>query len=152
MLRDTANTHATSMYGAIWFSHLDDSSTNGMLYRDAVAKQCDYVDQFLYYSQGCDRFKGVGYTIQYNYTALHGALLFEKLANEALIRRGTSNFEISVETTIQPLPVTTVEKRIGAGTDAFLAWFLVSTFVHDIILNVPCTINGVSLLLCAGCR
>lgn len=68
----------------------------------------------------------MGYIVQYNFTAIHASLVFEGLATEALVRHGTKNTNISVETTIFPLPITKVEENIGAGTDAFLIWFLVS--------------------------
>lgn len=118
-------------YGAIWFSHFQDSirsSGNGSLYNESVIAQCGYLSLLTNYnySSNCARFGGVGYVVQYNHTALHAALLFETLANEALVRHATSNPDFVVETSIAPLPVTTVESNIGAGEDAFLVWFLVS--------------------------
>lgn len=63
--------------------------------------------------------------IQYNHTAIHAALVFEAIANEALVRRGTQRLDYTVSATIAPLPVTDTEDNIGAGEDAFAAWFLV---------------------------
>lgn len=87
---------------------------------------CSLAEARFNFTSDCSRFSGVGYTIQYNYTALHAALLFEQIANEALARHGSKNMNINVETTILPLPVTPIERSVGAGLNAFLAWFLVS--------------------------
>jgi hypothetical protein len=95
-----------------------------------VMAQCSATNQLLNYTTECSRFNGVGYTIQYNFTAIHASLLFEQVANEALVRRGTNNADITIETIISPLPVTSSEEKIGAGIDAFLAWFLVSTVLN----------------------
>jgi hypothetical protein len=130
MLQTAAREYPYTLYGAIWFSHFQDSFlvTSGSLYNETVIGQCLATYNLVNYSSGCERFDGVGYTVQYNYTALHAALLYEKLANEALARYGSNNSNISVETTIAPLPVTQIEQSIGAGMDSFLAWFLVSKF------------------------
>lgn len=42
------------------------------------------------------------------------------------MRHATSNDNFKVETTIYPFPVTANEKRISAGENAFVTWFLVS--------------------------
>ena len=132
MLNATSSEHAHTIYGAIWFSHFQDSMSNGTSYSSEVSAQCVVTNQLLNYTAECSRFNGVGYTVQYNFTAIHAALHFEQVANEALVRRGTSDDTITVETIISPLPVTKVEEKIGAGIDAFLAWFLVSTYIYDI--------------------
>jgi hypothetical protein len=126
----TSDSNAFARYGAVWFSHFEESITNGGSYYSSVAAQCSAVIDRLNYSVGCSRFNGVGYTVQYNFTALHAALVFESMATEALVRHGTKNPEIRVVTTIAPLPVTKVEENIGAGTDAFLIWFLVSRLMY----------------------
>jgi hypothetical protein len=128
MVQTIASQYPLTLYGAIWFTHFQDTEigTDGNLYNETVIAQCRASTNLLNYSSDCSRFDGVGYTIQYNYTALHAALLFENLANQALARHGTNNSDINVETTIAPLPVTAVEQSIGAGMDSFLAWFLVS--------------------------
>lgn len=128
MLNATGSQHPYTLYGAIWFSHFHDSTSNGTSYNSQITAQCSVTNQLLNYSTECSRFNGVGYTVQYNFTAIHAALLFEQVANEALLRRGTSDNSITVETIVSPLPVTKMEEKIGAGIDAFLAWFLVSTY------------------------
>lgn len=128
--------YAHSKYGAVWFTHDQTSVTNGRLYNESVIEQCSFVSSLLTYRQDCVRYGGVGYVIQYNYTALHAALMFEALANEALVRHATDNLEFTVEATIAPLPITNVEKKIGAGEDAFAVWFLVSTVPAGDLSNI----------------
>jgi hypothetical protein len=130
--------HGSSRYGAIWFSHLQDSVTgNNSLYNETVISQCKIASQLVNYSSDCARFGGVGYVIQYNFTALHSSLLYENLANEALVRYATNKPDFEVETTIAPLPITAVESNIGASDDALFAWFLVSLFCIGLDASVP---------------
>jgi hypothetical protein len=137
-LLGSSDLSAASKYGAIWFSHLQDSLTgNNSLYTETVIRQCEYASQLVNYSSDCARFGGVGYVIQYNFTAVHSSLVYETLANEALVRFATNNPDFEVETTIAPLPVTAVESNIGAGEDALFAWFLVSLFCIGLNVSVP---------------
>lgn len=126
-LSASSGSYANSKYGAIWFTHDQSSVTNGRLYSESVIEQCSFISPRLTYSSDCARFGGVGYVIQYNFTAPHAALMYEALANEALVRHATTdNPGFTVEATIAPLPLTAVEDNIGAGEDAFTVWFLVS--------------------------
>ena len=97
-----------------------------MLYNETVNQQCEFISPQLTYSRDCLNFGGVGYVIQFNFTALHAALLYEMVANEALVRYATDDSDFKVEATIAPLPITSLENKIGAGEDAFTVWFLVS--------------------------
>jgi ATP-binding cassette subfamily A (ABC1) protein 3 len=63
--------------------------------------------------------------VQYNYTALHVAPLYQTLADEALVRQALDTDAFNIQCTIQPLPITKVEDGFGAAEDAFTAWFLV---------------------------
>ena len=136
MLYSTSSQQAFTTYGAIWYSHFQDSLSNGTSFNKDVMAQCSITNQQINYTTGCTRFNGVGYTIQYNFTAIHASLLFEQIANEALVRRGVNNTDIIIETIIAPLPVTSAEEKIGAGIDGFLAWFLVSTLLKAVHLIV----------------
>jgi ABC-type multidrug transport system fused ATPase/permease subunit len=78
-----------------------------------------------YTSVECADFGGIGYVVQYNYTALHAAPLYQTLADEALVRQALNSDTYTIQCTIQPLPITEVEEGIGAAEDAFTAWFLV---------------------------
>ena len=76
--------------------------------------------------QIAENFQGIGYVVQYNFTGLHTAPLFQSLADQALARYATGNRDITITTTIAPLPITKIEQSFGEAEDAFLAWFLVS--------------------------
>ena len=73
----------------------------------------------------CSRFQGFGYVIQYNFSAVHVAPLFQSLADEALIRYATGNSSVTISTTIAPLKITNVEEGLGAAEDLLLVWFLI---------------------------
>ena len=121
------DSYANSKYGAIWFTHDESSKINGgALYNDTVNFQCELIRSSLTYSRDCRKFGGIGYVIQYNFTSLHAALMYEAIANEALVRFATGSPDFKVQMTIAPLPVTSLENGIGAGEDAFTVWFLVS--------------------------
>lgn len=98
---------------------------NGTLYNETVYQQCLFANAAITYPRDCRNFGGVGYVIQYNFTAPHAAIMYESIANEALVRHGSDNPDFKIETTIAPLPITTVESSLGAGEDAFTVWFLV---------------------------
>lgn len=73
----------------------------------------------------CIRFGGYGYVVQYNFTALHAAPLFQAVADQALIRYATGNLSLTISATIAPLPITSVEEGFGAAEDLVLVWFLI---------------------------
>lgn len=127
-LYNSSNQYTASQYGAILFTH-DSSSTvsdgNSTPYSDLVRQACianggNYTPESI-----CDEYGGLGYVIQYNFTAPHVTPLYLSLADEALVRdaREDPNFDIRV--TIAPLPITNVEAGFGKAEDAFSAWFLV---------------------------
>ena len=68
---------------------------------------------------------GIGFTIQYNYTAIHAAPLYQMLADEAIVREAIGENEFKIQTVIHPLPTTAAEDSIGEADDAFTAWFLI---------------------------
>jgi hypothetical protein len=63
--------------------------------------------------------------IQYNYSALHVAPLFQSIADLALLRYATGNSEITISTTIAPLFITDTEEGIAAAQNLILVWFLI---------------------------
>jgi len=87
-LDQNRNQYPASQYGAVIYSHEDGSvlSSDGTNYSAAVEAQCllnrgDYTSAAV-----CKRFGGVGYTISYNFTAMHVSPLFQGLADEAMVR------------------------------------------------------------------
>jgi len=97
----------------------------GVNYSEAVISRC--IDQAGTYSTDadCQGYAGIGYVIQYNYTALHVAPLYQQLADEAIIREATGNSGFKIQTVIHPMPVTSYEDSVGEADDAFTAWFLI---------------------------
>jgi hypothetical protein len=119
---------AATQYGAIFFtkdqfSTLSDSSS----FEEAASNACIGLAPELNYTSAddCLDFGGIGYVIQYNFTALHVAPLYQALADEALVREALGNANFNVECTIAPLPITKNEESFGEAEDAFNAWFLV---------------------------
>ena len=84
----------------------------------------DNLDNYTTIEQ-CLRFGGIGYVIQYNYTALHVAPLLQVLADEAITREALNNPTFNIKCTLDPLPVTLTEESYGKAEDTFLAWFLI---------------------------
>lgn len=97
----------------------------GMNYSEAVTSTC--LQQAGNYSTDadCRAQTGIGYLIQYNFTALHVAPLYQKLADEAIVREAIADDEFKIKTVIHPLPITLQEENIGQADDAFTAWFLI---------------------------
>jgi len=134
LLETSATRHAASRYGAIWFTHEVKSTTSGTndssLFSDLVIDECrnnlvDYPN--ISGADGyCETLKGFGYVVQYNFTGLHSAPLFQTLADQALVRQASKNEAFVIKTTIAPLPITAVEEGLGQAQDATTAWFLVN--------------------------
>lgn len=106
-------------------SLLADSS--GLLYSDSTYTSCvnsSATANFIS-ADDCGRFGGIGYVIQYNFTALHVAPLFQSLADEALVREATSDPDFKIDSAIAPLVITKREESFGEAQDTYNAWLLV---------------------------
>jgi ATP-binding cassette, subfamily A (ABC1), member 3 len=127
----TSNQYAASQYGAIWYTRGPNSTivgTNNTSFADAVEAQCTLVVQTgLNYTtvEDCSRFGGYGYVIQYNFSAVHIAPLFQAIADQALVRYAIGNPNVIISTTIAPLPITSVEEGYGAEENLRVVWFLI---------------------------
>lgn len=75
----------------------------------------------------CPAYTGLGYIIQYNFTAYHIVPTYMALATEGIVREALGTDDFSIQTTIHPLPLTNFEEQVIETEDAFTAWFLVST-------------------------
>eukprot|EP00536_Pseudo-nitzschia_multiseries_P003231 jgi/Psemu1/284283/fgenesh1_pg.48_\ len=100
-------------------------SVVGMNYAEAVVSKC--LEQAGNYTTeaDCEALAGIGYVVQYNYTAIHAAPLYQKLADEAIVREAIGDTEFKIKSVIHPLPVTNYEDSLGEADDAFTAWFLI---------------------------
>ena len=120
---------AATQYGAIYFTHdsssiVDDDQSSS--YNDLVVSTCRSRPGNYSSNRICDRFANIGYVIQYNYTALHVSPLYQSLADEALVREAHDDDGYNIQTTIAPLPLTSLEQSLGKAEDGFAAFFLVT--------------------------
>ena len=125
---ETSRKISPAQYGAIWFTHEPGSiMDDGTSYDDTVVSQCEQVSAQVNYSrvEDCRHHAGLGFIVQYNFSLLHGAPLYQALADEAIVRHVLGNQNFSIETTIAPLPSTLKEEWSNKADDAFTAWFLV---------------------------
>jgi hypothetical protein len=133
-LLETSDIFASSRFGAIWFNREYESvatseSGSSLNVSDTILGTCRLlsgIGLFNYTSAAeCPRLTGISYLVQYNFTALHSAPLYQTLADQAIVRYATKNPKLIIETTIAPLPITKIEAGYGAAEDVFLSWFLV---------------------------
>jgi ATP-binding cassette subfamily A (ABC1) protein 3 len=125
---------AATQYGGLFFTHdkasiLDSSGQNytDVVYANCVAnvaEQSPQSDPYLDSSE-CLNYRGIGYIVRYNYTALHAAPLYQSLADEAIIREFKNSDDFKIKVTIHPLPLTKSESSLGDAEDGFTAWFLI---------------------------
>lgn len=125
-LIETSTLFESTQYGALYFTHDTDSLVNGdaetaVKYNDAVYTACVEREQD---PAECERFSGIGYTVSTNFTSLHAPLLYQAIADEAIIRSAIQNPDISINPAIHPLPITSAEEAYISGEDSFMAWFL----------------------------
>jgi ATP-binding cassette, subfamily A (ABC1), member 3 len=126
-LLENSNKFAASQYGAIYLSHDQFSEIEGSSssYNETVVQTCLANTVNLSSSVDCNRFGGIGYVIQYNFTAVHVSPLYQSLADEALVRQAINKPEFNIKFSIAPLPITESERRYGEADDAFTSWFLI---------------------------
>ena len=123
---DTSDSFQATQYGALYFTH-DIESLNtetGENYGDFVVASCQGVQRDYFDESQCERYRGYGYVVSYNYTAVHSSLLYQSLGDEALLREALGDSEFTITPVIYPLPRTAVEETYGNAEDAFTAWFL----------------------------
>jgi ATP-binding cassette, subfamily A (ABC1), member 3 len=121
--------YPASQYGAIYFTHELDSILldNGERFNDTVVKEClGNVEGYNYtISSDCRQFGGIGYLIQYNFSAFHIAPTLQALATQGLARSALGKSNFTVDATIDALPFTGLESKISQSDAAFSPWFLV---------------------------
>jgi hypothetical protein len=96
----------------------------GTSYNDAVFQSCTNNRGNYTTEDDCEKFRGIGYDVRYNFTALHSSLLYQAVADEAIVRNAIGVDDFSIKPTIYPLPITRFEEKVGAAQDSFSAWFL----------------------------
>jgi ATP-binding cassette, subfamily A (ABC1), member 3 len=124
-----SDTYEATQYGAILFIHDQTSivKETGIKYNTTVIEQCRLNSALANYtsSEDCESYGGLGYIIQYNFTALHVAPLFQALADEAIVRHATNNDQFEIKVTIAPLPLTSYEAGLGESEDSTFLFVLV---------------------------
>mmetsp|Transcript_3366 Transcript_3366/g.4864 ORF Transcript_3366/g.4864 Transcript_3366/m.4864 type:complete len:1961 (-) Transcript_3366:133-6015(-) len=123
-LVNTSMKYKATQYGALYFSHDMDSVVGDASYDEAVVADCQSSDFSDYRDNACENYAGIGYVVGYNFTSFHASLVYQALADEAIVREATGDDDISIRATIHPMPITQVEKSFGQAEDAFTAWFL----------------------------
>ena len=120
--------YAATQYGGIFYSHEASSKIvgEGKNYSNAAISKClENIGNYTNISD-CENYGGIGYDIRYNYTALHVAPLFQKLADEAIVKQALGDDGFRTRATINPLPLTKVEADYQQAQNGFNAWFLVT--------------------------
>ena len=97
----------------------------GMNYSEAAISRCLQQDGNYTTEADCLAYDGIGYVIQYNYTAIHAGPLYQMLADEAIVREAIGDSGFKIQTVIHPLPITEIENNFSESEDSFTAWFLI---------------------------
>lgn len=72
---DTSDSFQATQYGALYYTHDGQSTTDtGETYGDFVVSSCQAVDRDYVDDSVCERYRGYGYIVSYNYTALHSSV------------------------------------------------------------------------------
>lgn len=125
--------YKASQYAAIYYTH-DNSSllSSGASFSETVINNCTNNIGFLGLVEGnvlndandCPKYTGLGYVIQYNFTAYHVTPTYMAVATEGIARQALEDDEFFIESTIHPLPLTDFENSVVESEDSFSAWFL----------------------------
>lgn len=120
-----------SQYGALYFTNdgysnfSDTSDSNKTVlrsYSETVQEACN--SALINTTHDCSVYKGLGYVVNTNFTALHASVLFQTLADEAVIRTALESNDYDIKTTIHPLRITDAENKVKKSADAFSAWYV----------------------------
>lgn len=76
ILEQSADVFEASQYGAIFFNHeLNSTTESGAVYAETVAESCANNSEGYLGDSQCGLYgSGIGYTVAYNFTALHAAV------------------------------------------------------------------------------
>lgn len=130
-LFEQSTAYKATQYGAIYYTH-DETSVldDGVLFRDAVLTNCtratfglETLGDTLNTYDECDRYTGLAYLIQYNFTAPHISPTYMTVATEGIAREALQR-DFKIEATLHSLPLSNLETKAAEQQDVFLAWFL----------------------------
>lgn len=134
-----SNAYAASQYGGIFMTHDQYSKTQDLFsdstnktteeqvsYAASVEDSClENADDYLADSECALYGTGIGYTIAYNFTAIHVSPLYQALADEGIVREAIGSNTFRVSATIAPMKITKRESDYAEAIDAFNLWFLI---------------------------
>jgi hypothetical protein len=158
LLNQSSNVFDASQYGAIFLNHDSQSiiqsggtinGSNLTLYGVARFQECsensgDYLDP-----RECQFYgTGIGYTVSYNFTALHSAVsesmlhsasvlakwlnecifiqpLFQVLGDEGIVRQALGRSAFTISAKVAPLKLTNFENSFAESAAATNLWFLI---------------------------
>jgi ATP-binding cassette, subfamily A (ABC1), member 3 len=112
------------------FTHETDSTVNdsSQSYASLAYETCvGYLEESnvtYVLPESCDKLGGIGYVVHYNYTGIHSALLFQNLADEALVSEAIGDDSFQIKLTVHPLPSTKEEKYYEESDKTSVMWFL----------------------------
>ena len=132
-LFDNIDSYQASQYAAVFYTH-DDSSVlgDGGLFNETVLANCSaafglaesFGMSLMNNIEDCPLYTGLGYVIQYNFTAYHVVPTYMSVATEGIARSALGDDDFTIRATIHPLPLTAFEENAIETEDAFTAWFL----------------------------
>lgn len=134
-----SNAFAASQYGGVFmtydqysttqeglFSNSTDNNTEEVSFAESVGDAClENADDYLADSECALYGTGIGYTIAYNFTAIHASPLYQALADEGIVREAIGSNTFRVSATIAPMKITKRESDYAEAIDAFNLWFLI---------------------------
>lgn len=72
---ETSDSFQATQYGALYYTHDSQSVTESQEnYGDFVVSSCQALDRDYFDEADCERYRGYGYVVSYNYTALHSGV------------------------------------------------------------------------------
>ena len=125
LLQTTRSGSPASRYGALSFAYTEPSTIDGSgaSFTTTVSDNCKATRGTS--DPSCQYFGHWGYTVHTNFTAKHGSVLYQAVADELLLRAVVGNANAELTPTVYPLKFTKNQKEISNGADAFIAWFLI---------------------------
>ena len=102
-----------------------DLLSQNLTYGDLVEASCRRQQDDYRNPESCSLYRGLGYLIRYNFTALHAAPIFQATADEAIIRHALNNSAFKINPSLYPLPLTQFERVTQQNDDAGVPWFLI---------------------------
>ena len=141
---------SASQYGASYFTHdkytnITDNATNSITnqsYSDLVEEVCnDLLDD----SESCEAYKGIGYVVSTNFTALHASILFQAVADESIVRTALQSNDIDIKVTLHPFILQNLKVDLNKLPMPFLHGMCRVDVIKTIFIAVNCYLTWLLL-------